>query len=310
MAVGRILVTGGAGFIGSHLVDALLGKGYKIRVLDNLSTGKVANLPIENPDLELIVGDVANSAVVEQAMRGCGAVVHLAAVASVQASVDDPVATHQANFVGTLNVCQSMLKAGVMRVVFASSAATYGNNGEGTAIVEETSKAPLTPYASDKLASEYYLDFYRREHGLEPVIFRFFNIFGPRQDPSSPYSGVISIFTERALARKPITVFGDGEQTRDFVYVQDLVSILVQAVETREPTTEAINVGLNRSTSLNDLIAELGSATGTPLNVTYQAPRQGDIRHSRADNTRLLEHFALPEPTSIGQGLAQLLRSL
>lgn len=310
MAVGRILVTGGAGFIGSHLVDALLGKGYKIRVLDNLSTGKVANLPIENPDLELVVGDVANSAVVEQAMRGCGAVVHLAAVASVQASVDDPVATHQANFVGTLNVCQSMLKAGVARVVFASSAATYGNNGEGTAIVEETSKSPLTPYASDKLSSEYYLDFYRREHGLEPVIFRFFNIFGPRQDPSSPYSGVISIFTERALARKPITVFGDGEQTRDFVYVQDLVSILVQAVETREPTTEAINVGLNRSTSLNDLIAELGSATGAPLNVTYQAPRQGDIRHSRADNTRLLEHFALPEPTSIGQGLAQLLRSL
>ena len=310
MAVGRILVTGGAGFIGSHLVDALLGKGYKIRVLDNLSTGKVANLPIENPDLELVVGDVANSAVVEQAMRGCGAVVHLAAVASVQASVDDPVATHQANFVGTLNVCQSMLKAGVARVVFASSAATYGNNGEGTAIVEDTSKSPLTPYASDKLASEYYLDFYRREHGLEPVIFRFFNIFGPRQDPSSPYSGVISIFSERAQKGLPITVFGDGEQTRDFVYVQDLVSILVQAVETREPTTEAINVGLNRSTSLNDLIAELGSATGTPLSVTYQAPRQGDIRHSRADNTRLLEHFALPEPTSIGQGLAQLLRSL
>lgn len=235
MAVGRILVTGGAGFIGSHLVEALLGKGYKIRVLDNLSTGKVANLPVAHPDLELMIGDVADSAVVEQAMADCSAVVHLAAVASVQASVDDPVATHQANFVGTLNVCQSMLKAGVTRVVFASSAATYGNNGEGTAIAEDTPKSPLTPYASDKLASEYYLDFYRREHGLEPVIFRFFNIFGPRQDPSSPYSGVISIFTERALAGKPITVFGDGEQTRDFVYVQDLVSILVQAVETREP---------------------------------------------------------------------------
>ena len=310
MVVGRILVTGGAGFIGSHLVDALLGKGYKIRVLDNLSTGKVANLPVGNPDLELVEGDVADSAVVDRAMRDCSAVVHLAAVASVQASVDDPVATHQANFVGTLNVCQSMLKAGVKRVVFASSAATYGNNGEGTAITEDTPKSPLTPYASDKLASEYYLDFYRREHGLEPVIFRFFNIFGPRQDPSSPYSGVISIFTERALARKPITVFGDGEQTRDFVYVQDLVSILVQAVETRKPAPEAINVGLNRATSLNDLIAELGKATGTPLNVTYQAPRQGDIRHSRANNTRLLERFALPEPTSIGQGLAQLLRSL
>ncbi|PQZ92749.1 MULTISPECIES: NAD-dependent epimerase/dehydratase family protein [Pseudomonas] len=310
MAVGRILVTGGAGFIGSHLVDALLGKGYKIRVLDNLSTGKVANLPVGNPDLELVIGDVADSAVVEQAMRDCSAVVHLAAVASVQASVDDPVATHQANFVGTLNVCQAMLKAGVVRVVFASSAATYGNNGEGTAIVEDTPKFPLTPYASDKLASEYYLDFYRREHGLEPVIFRFFNIFGPRQDPSSPYSGVISIFTERAQAKKPITVFGDGGQTRDFVYVQDLVSILVQAVEASKPAPGAINVGLSRSTSLNDLIAELGEATGTPLNVTYQAPRQGDIRHSRADNTRLLERFELTEPTSIGQGLAQLLRSL
>jgi len=310
MAVGRILVTGGAGFIGSHLVEALLGKGYKIRVLDNLSTGKVANLPVANPDLELMIGDVADSAVVEQAMRDCSAVVHLAAVASVQASVDDPVATHQANFVGTLNVCQSMLKAGVKRVVFASSAATYGNNGEGTAIAEDTPKSPLTPYASDKLASEYYLDFYRREHGLEPVIFRFFNIFGPRQDPSSPYSGVISIFSERALARKPITVFGDGEQTRDFVYVQDLVSILVQAVETREPVSDAVNVGLSRSTSLNDLIAELGTATGTPLDVTYQAPRQGDIRHSRANNARLLERFSLPEPTSIGQGLALLLRSL
>ena len=310
MAVGRILVTGGAGFIGSHLVEALLGKGYKIRVLDNLSTGKVANLPVAHPDLELMIGDVADSAVVEQAMADCSAVVHLAAVASVQASVDDPVATHQANFVGTLNVCQSMLKAGVTRVVFASSAATYGTNGEGTAIAEDTPKSPLTPYASDKLASEYYLDFYRREHGLEPVIFRFFNIFGPRQDPSSPYSGVISIFTERALAGKPITVFGDGEQTRDFVYVQDLVSILVQAVETREPAPEAINGGLSRSTSLTDLIAELGNATGTALNVTYQAPRQGDIRHSRANNTRLLERFALPQPTSIGQGLAQLLRSL
>ncbi|TFY91924.1 NAD-dependent epimerase/dehydratase family protein [Pseudomonas nabeulensis] len=310
MVVGRILVTGGAGFIGSHLVDALLGKGYKIRVLDNLSTGKVANLPVGNPDLELVEGDVADSAVVDRAMRDCSAVVHLAAVASVQASVDDPVATHQANFVGTLNVCQSMLKAGVVRVVFASSAATYGNNGEGTAIDEDTPKSPLTPYASDKLSSEYYLDFYRREHGLEPVIFRFFNIFGPRQDPSSPYSGVISIFTERALAKKPITVFGDGGQTRDFVYVQDLVSILVQAVEASEPAPGAINVGLNRATSLNDLIAELGTAIGTPLNVTYQAPRQGDIRHSRANNTRLLERFALPEPTSIGQGLAQLLRSL
>lgn len=310
MVVGRILVTGGAGFIGSHLVDALLDKGYKVRVLDNLSTGKVSNLPVNNPDLQLVIGDVADSAVVEQVVRDCSAVVHLAAVASVQASVDDPVATHQVNFGGTLNVCQSMLKAGVARVVFASSAAIYGNNGEGTAITEDTPKSPLTPYASDKLASEYYLDFYRRDQGLEPVIFRFFNIFGPRQDPSSPYSGVISIFTERALARRPITVFGDGEQTRDFVYVLDLVNILVQAIEAGEAASQAINVGLSHSTSLNDLITELGGVTGTALMVTHQAQRQGDIRHSRADNTRLLQRYVLPEPTSVGQGLAHLLRSL
>lgn len=310
MCVGRILVTGGAGFIGSHLVEALLGKGYKVRVLDNLSTGKVGNLPIGNANLNLVVGDVADSVVVEQAMRDCSAVVHLAAVASVQASVDDPVSTHQSNFVGTLNVCESMRAAGIKRVVFASSAAIYGNNGEGTAIDEDTPKSPLTPYAADKLASEYYLDFFRREHGLEPVILRFFNIFGPRQDPSSPYSGVISIFTERAMARQPVAIFGDGEQTRDFVYVQDLVSILVQALEASEPSPGAVNVGLSRSTSLNDLITELGAATGSPLTVTHQAQRQGDIRHSRANNARLLDRFTLPAPTSIGNGLAQLLRSL
>ena len=212
MLDGRILVTGGAGFIGSHLVEALLAKGYKVRVLDNLSTGKVGNLPVGNAHLDLIVGDVADSAVVEEAMRDCSAVVHLAAVASVQASVDDPVATHQSNFVGTLNVCEHMLTAGIKRVVFASSAAIYGNNGEGSAIDEDTPKSPLTPYASDKLSSEYYLDFYRREHGLEPVILRFFNIFGPRQDPSSPYSGVISIFTERAISQKPVAIFGAGRR--------------------------------------------------------------------------------------------------
>lgn len=310
MFVEQVLVTGGAGFIGSHLVEALLAKGYKVRVLDNLSTGKISYLPMDNANLNLVIGDVADGAAVARAMADCNAVVHLAAVASVQASVDDPVATHQSNFVGTLNVCESMLKSAIKRVVFASSAAIYGNNGEGSAIDEDTPKSPLTPYASDKLASEYYLDFYRREHGLEPVILRFFNIFGPRQDPSSPYSGVISIFTERAMNAQPVSIFGDGEQTRDFVYVEDLVSILVQAVEANEPGVGAVNVGLDRSTSLNDLIAELGAATGHPLTVTHHASRQGDIRHSRANNARLLQHFNLPEPTSIGNGLAKLIRSL
>ena len=239
----RVLITGGAGFIGSHLVDALLAKGYGVRVLDNLSTGKRSNLPLDNPRVELLEGDVADAELVARAAVDTTAVVHLAAVASVQASVDDPVSTHQSNFVGTLNVCEAMRKAGVKRVVYASSAAVYGNNGEGASIDEETTKAPLTPYASDKLAGEHYFDFYRRQHGLEPVIFRFFNIFGPRQDPSSPYSGVISIFSERAQQGVPIAVFGDGEQTRDFMYVEDLVDVLVQAIEAPSAPLGAINVG-------------------------------------------------------------------
>jgi len=307
MADSPILVTGGAGFIGSNLVDALLARGYAVRVLDNLSTGKRENLP-QNSRVELVVGDVADAECVRLAMRGCRAVVHLAAVASVQASVDDPFGTHQSNLIGTLNLCEAMREAGVKRVVFASSAAVYGNNGEGQAIDEDTPKAPLTPYAADKLASEHYLDFYRRQHGLEPVVFRFFNIFGPRQDPSSPYSGVISIFTERAQKGLPITVFGDGEQTRDFVYVGDLVEVLVQALESPEVMEGAVNVGLNQATSLNQLLEAIGDVLGGLPEVNYQAPRSGDIRHSRANNARLLQRYRLPEPpTSMREGLAKLL---
>lgn len=302
-----ILITGGAGFIGSHLVDALLAKGYAVRVLDNLSTGKVANLPLHNPHLELIEGDVADAAVLARCMAGCRAVAHLAAVASVQASVDDPVSTHQSNFVGTLNVCEAMRAHGVKRVLFASSAAVYGNNGEGLAIDEDTAKAPLTPYAVDKLASEYYLDFYRRQHGLEPAIFRFFNIFGPRQDPSSPYSGVISIFTERAQQGLPITVFGDGEQTRDFVYVGDLVTLLVQALALPEVAVGACNVGLGRATTLKQLLAEIAAVLGDLPAVSYGQARPGDIRHSRANNARLLSRYQFPPATPMAVGLARLL---
>ena len=302
-----ILVTGGAGFIGSNLVDALLARGYSVRVLDNLSTGKRSNLPADKR-VELIEGDVADAQVVRSALQGCVAVVHLAAVASVQASVDDPVGTHRSNLIGTLNVCEAMRETGVRRVVFASSAAVYGNNGEGQAIDEDTPKSPLTPYAADKLASEHYLDFYRRQHGLEPVVFRFFNIYGPRQDPSSPYSGVISIFTERAQQRSPIAVFGDGEQTRDFLYVGDLVELLVQALECKDAPVGATNVGLNHATSLNQLLTAIGDVLGDLPPVNYQAARGGDIRHSRANNARLLQRFRLPEPaTDMRTGLAKLL---
>jgi len=302
-----VLITGGAGFIGSNLVDALLANGYSVRVLDDLSMGKRSNLPLDNPSLELRVGSVADAALVADAVAGCQAVVHLAAVASVQASVDDPVSTHQSNFVGTLNVCEAMRQHGVKRVLFASSAAVYGNNGEGQAIDEDTPKAPLTPYAVDKLASEQYLDFYRRQHGLEPAIFRFFNIFGPRQDPSSPYSGVISIFIQLAQQGLPITVFGDGEQTRDFYYVGDLIDLLVQALESPNAAEGAANVGLNRATSLNQLLEHIRAVVGDLPAVSYAPARDGDIRHSRANNGRLLSRYHVGEPTPMDVGLAKLL---
>ncbi|MDG9925086.1 MULTISPECIES: NAD-dependent epimerase/dehydratase family protein [unclassified Pseudomonas] len=307
MSDSLILVTGGAGFIGSHLCDALLAAGHRVRVLDNLSTGKRSNLALDNPRLELIEGDAADAALVRRAVAGCSAVAHLAAVASVQASVDDPVSTHQSNFVATLNICEAMREAGVRRVVFASSAAVYGNNGEGVAVAEDTPKAPLTPYAADKLASEFYLDFYRRQHGLEPAIFRFFNIFGPRQDPSSPYSGVISIFTERALAGSPISVFGDGEQTRDFFYIADLVPLLVQALNQDAVEPGAVNVGHNQSVSLNQLLAAVRQVLGSLPEVTYGAARPGDIRHSKADNSLLRQRYQLAPATPLAEGLAQLL---
>lgn len=309
MSDAPILVTGGAGFIGSHLVESLLARGRRVRVLDNLSTGKRSNLPLDDQRLSFIEGDVADAAVLDTAVQGCSAVAHLAAVASVQASVEDPLGTHQSNFIGTLNLCESLRRHTVKRVVFASSAAVYGQNGEGQAISESTPKAPLTPYAIDKLSSEQLLDFYARQHGIEPAIFRFFNVFGPRQDPSSPYSGVISIFVERTRQGLPITVFGDGEQTRDFVYVVDLVNVLAQALLAPSVAAGAVNFGLGRSTSLNTLLACVGELCGGLPPVTHQAPRAGDIRHSLADNSRLLERFQLNQPTSLQDGLQALLAS-
>jgi UDP-glucose 4-epimerase len=307
MANGPILITGGAGFIGSHLTDALLLKNYDVRIFDNLSTGKLSNIPLDNPRVQLIEGNVADAAAITNAMMGCSAVVHLAAVASVQASVEDPIGTHQSNFVGTLNVCEAMRQAKIKRVVFASSAAVYGSNGEGNAISEETAKEPLTPYASDKLASEYCLNFYRLQHALEPLVFRFFNIFGPRQDPTSPYSGVISIFAERAQKALPITIFGDGEQTRDFVFVEDLVDILIQALQTKNVTTGAINIGMNQATTLLQMVDIFTQIIGVKPTVIHAPARQGDIRHSRADNQKLLQNFNLTKQTSIKTGLERLL---
>ena len=259
----RILITGGAGFIGSHLAEHLLAAGNSVRVLDNLSTGKRENLPA-HPQLEFVQGDIRDKRLVSESVHGMDAIVHLAAVASVQASVDDPVGTHETNFDGTLNLLEVARKERIRRFVYASSAAVYGDNTR-LPLAEDEILNPLSPYAADKLAGEFYLRFYHAKYGIETTAFRFFNIFGPRQDPSSPYSGVISIFIERVSRGEPVTVFGDGRQTRDFVYVGDLVKLLAQALSGTQTAGQVINVGRGKQCSLLELLATLEKLTGKPV---------------------------------------------
>lgn len=299
----RVLVTGGAGFIGSHLSERLLAAGHGVRVLDNLSSGKRANLP-RHSGLEFIEGDVRNSADVEQVSPGIDAIIHLAAVASVQASIDDPRGTHQTNFVGTLNLLEAARSRGIKRFVYASSAAVYGDTTR-LPVSEDLKPSPLSPYAADKLTGEYYLDFYSKKFGLACTAFRFFNIYGPRQDPSSPYSGVISIFVDRARAGSPVTVFGDGHQTRDFVFVADLVEILTHSLDNRA-AGQVINVGRGIECSLLELLTELENIIGAPISRRHEAPRVGDIVRSCADVTRLQRVFGAVPRTTMAAGLARL----
>lgn len=302
----RVLITGGAGFIGSHLVERLLALGHGVRVLDNLSTGKRENLPVAG-NIEFLQGDIRDVQMVRLAVGGVDAIVHLAAVASVQASVDDPVGTHASNFDGTLHLLEAARLGGVRRLLYASSAAVYGDNDE-LPLTEEAKPRPLTPYAADKLAGEYYLQFYAGKYGLDTTAFRFFNIFGPRQDPSSPYSGVISIFADRLARGEPATIFGDGLQTRDFVFVGDLAQLLAEALQRRDLAGQAINVGRGQPSSLLDLIAALEKLSGRSLARTHAGARVGDIRHSCADVTRLRTLLGFVPSTELETGLDALLR--
>lgn len=303
----QILVTGGAGFIGSHLVERLLAAGHRVRVLDNLSSGKRANLPGDER-IDFVEGDVREAADVGRVVDGVGAIFHLAAVASVQASVDDPVGTHGSNFLGTLNLLEAARRKGTRRFVFASSAAVYGDTAE-LPVAEQTSTRPLSPYAADKLASEHYLYFYAQKHGLNATAFRFFNIYGPRQDASSPYSGVISIFVERIRRGQEVTIFGDGRQTRDFVYVRDLVEVLSASLTKEGLSGVAINVGRGVECSLLELLATLERLAGRAVSRCYEAPRTGDILRSCADVTRLRRLLDLVPGTPVEVGLADLLRA-
>lgn len=315
----RILVTGGAGFIGSHVTERFVAAGHAVTVLDDLSTGSVANLSAVAPDIELVVGDVADPAVVERVVAGRDTVVHLAAVASVEASVRRPVETNRTNLTGSVLLFEAAARAGVQTVVYASSAAVYGEARE-LPIREDAPKRPMSPYAIDKLAGEYYLGHFHRTGALHGAAFRFFNVYGPRQDPSSPYSGVISVFLDRARSGAGITIFGDGRQTRDFVYVADLVDVLVAAVESRAGAASAraerelpvVNIATGHSVDLLGLVAAVNEAAGlaTPLAVTFGPARHGDITRSEADVSRLRRLYGVVPATPLTTGLAATFRSL
>lgn len=307
-----VLITGGAGFIGSHAAEELLRAGVNVRILDDLSTGKPENVP---RGAELITGDIADAAVVTNALADIDAVLHLAAIASVPRSVNTPVAANRANLVGTITLLEHARAAGIERFVFASSASVYGSaagerDGEPFPIVETAPAAPQTPYAIDKHASELYAAFFHAERGMHATAFRFFNIFGERQDPSSPYSGVISIFVDRLLRGEDVVIHGDGRQTRDFVYVKDVARILTaELLDTYRPERMAVyNIGSGVSTTLLDIVSTLQSFTATVPSVRFAERRVGDIRHSLADTRRLQGAFPEHTLTPFATGLQELWR--
>lgn len=298
----NVLVTGGAGFIGGHLVELLLSQGHDVVVLDDFSTGKRANLP-RHPRLTVLEGDVADEGAAREAMRGREVVFHLAAVASVQASLEEPLRTLKANLQGTVTMLEAAKAEGAKRFVYASSAAVYGDANPAP-VSEAATPAPLSPYAADKLAGEHYLAHYHRQGWLQGSAFRFFNVFGPRQDPSSPYSGVISIFVDRAVRGRPVTIYGDGFQTRDFIFVGDLVRVLAGSLAWKpEREMATVNLGRGEPVTLVELLELVERVCGQQVARTFAAPRPGDIRHSFAQIGELRQRVDGLAFTSLLEGL-------
>jgi UDP-glucose 4-epimerase len=299
------LVTGGAGFIGSHLVEALRGTGRRVRVFDDFSTGLRENLAHVKPPPEIIEGDLADKVTVACAMAGVRVVYHLGAIASVARSIESPDESHQANATGTLHVLDAARRHGVRRVVFAASSSAYGNAAGESGLTEETPVHPLSPYAAAKLAGEMYGEAFSRAYGLETVSLRFFNVFGPRQRADSPYSGVIAIFIAALTSGRVPIIHGDGLQSRDFVYVADAVQALMKAAEAPEVSGQVFNVGTGKSVTVLDLVAALNRILGTNVPPQHGPPRPGDVRHSRADIARIQRELGYAPSVSFEEGLRQ-----
>ena len=277
----RILITGGAGFIGSHIGVALRAQGDDVRVLDDLSTGHESNLEAIGPGLDFVRGSVTDPAVVAAAVEGCDYVYHEAALASVPRSVKEPVASNDANVCGTLNVLVAARDAGVKRFVYAASSSAYGDT-EVLPKVEDMPVQPKSPYAVAKLAGEHYVSAFAGCYGMQTLSIRYFNVFGPRQDPDSPYAAVIPIFADALLAGKAPTIHGDGEQSRDFTYIDNVVSANLKALTAPKLAGEVVNVALGKRTTLNELYRMIQEILGTDIDAQYGPTRAGDVKHSEA----------------------------
>jgi nucleoside-diphosphate-sugar epimerase len=299
------LVTGGAGFIGSHLSEELVRRGHRVRVADSLITGKRANLA-HLPDVEFLEGDLADLAFARRAVAGIDYVLHQAAIPSVPRSVSDPIASNNANIVATLNVLVAAREAGVKRLVFAGSSSEYGDTPE-LPKREDMPTNPLSPYALQKVVGSEYCRMFWRLYGFEAVTTRYFNVFGPRQDPGSPYSGVISLFSTALLAGVQPVIYGDGEQTRDFTYVANVVDGVLRACEAPKAAGEVINVATRGRISLNELLRTMNRIVGTDLKAIYKAPRAGDVRDSQADITKARDLLGYTPSVSFEEGLRHTL---
>lgn len=298
----RALVTGGGGFIGSHLVTRLLHQGQEVRVLDNFATGRRENLIQVAPDIELVEGDIQSYERVHAAVRDCEVVFHQAALPSVPRSVQDPLTSNASNVTGTLNVLLAARDSGVRRVIFASSSSVYGP-GAVLPKHEEMAVVPISPYAASKLSAEAYCRTFWEVYELGTVALRYFNVFGPRQDPLSQYAAVICAFINAALSGRPPVIHGDGEQSRDFTYVDNVVDANLSAMTAPRIEGMVFNVACGKRVTLNRLIGELSEILGVDISPLYEGARAGDVRHSLADISRAAEHLGWNPIVRLREGL-------